>query len=192
MKNYVIIDGVKVNTHIFKIKFACDYSVCKGICCRAAIPDLDLEGGTLTELEYNEVMTAKHELSRFCDADCKGSVLINPAYKKDGNCYTSLLKDKCLFNNLQLGTCALKLAHENGMVSFDIPVHCELYPLTKEVIGKKTFLEFTNTFGLLCKPALDKGKKDGVYVTKFCERPIRRLFGDEFYKRIEEIQADFY
>lgn len=56
MTNYKEIDGIQVDTKIFTVKFCCDYEKCRGACCYQDIPDVDLNGGALSDYEAANIL----------------------------------------------------------------------------------------------------------------------------------------
>lgn len=176
---FVSIGKYQVDESIFTAYFACDYERCGAKCCNGTPAEAGLyEGGKLTDSENLEILRNSKYLTMY--GDCPSMIEKMPTYEKYGDKFL-FLKDgiKCIFCNSEHKICGLKLAHNAGKLSFDIPVHCELYPISLQ--GDTLLLEdwFSE-----CKYAYEKGKKEKVLVWRFLERPIRRLFGGDFFQSL--------
>lgn len=183
MKGFVKIEHVYVEKKIFDTYFSCDYEKCKGACCWDEV-DVELDGGSLLPTEAKEIRASKTVLADYVSSDFKENVLDKPTYQRSGNYFASLKQGKCVLLNNACGTCAIKLAHRDGKMSFPIPVYCQLYPLYAFIEKGLIILCLMDTFGDTCKPAYEKGLRENMKVYRFCEQALIRLFGEEFYKKL--------
>lgn len=63
---YVEIDGIQVDSKIFRVKFCCDYEKCKGACCNQPLPGVELNGGALSDYDAAEILYHRRALSLYC------------------------------------------------------------------------------------------------------------------------------
>ena len=191
MRCYTEIDGVQVDSKIFTSMFCCDYLVCKGACCHQPMPDEDLTGGELLDSEASDILFYRKDLAQLCE---RGDALVveqTPVAKYGGTFYTNLRKDKCVFCNMEAGTCVLKIAKERGMDALDIPISCQLYPILWEETTTHTRLSIGDTFDSYCKTAYEKGKREKVFLLDFLRIPLIRAFGEDFYDKLKAVQQEF-
>ena len=178
------IDGKIVSDDILTECFACDIARCKGECCvdgNSGAP-LEMEEADILEEEYENYkpyMTPEGiesvERQGFMVVDC------------DGDYTTPLVDDaECAYSYRENGItlCAIEKAFREGKCSFRKPISCHLYPIR--------LINLSNgTIGLnyhrwnVCSSACENGRKLGIPVYKSLREPIRRRFGEEFYKALE-------
>lgn len=191
MTSFTEIDGIKVQNKIFTAKFACDYGVCKGSCCYASVPDMELNGGALSDYDAAEILYRRKEISELCDDEDKEIIVNEPVQKLQDEFFTTMNKDKCVFSCMKLGGCALKVAKQKGIIDTGIPLSCQLYPLLWEVRKSDERLVIGDIFGDFCKCGYEKGEREGIYMIDFLKNAIVRGFGEAFYDKLKEVQQDF-
>ncbi len=190
MKEYVAVQGVLVDKRVLTTYFACDYDTCKGACCWGEVQDTLLDGGALTLSEAEEVRKKRFEISDYAEYMFRSSITVKPMYLRRGNHYTNMCQNVCVFSNSEKGTCAMKLAHDAGKLSFGIPVYCELYPLTSFRRNGNIYLEMQDTFDEFCQPAYVKGEKEHTHVYEFCKNALIRFFGENFYTHLTTFEYE--
>lgn len=165
--------------------FACDYEKCRGVCCiegdcgapleEYELPALEREYDSFSPLmrtEGRDAVAAKG----FFELDIEGDI-VTPVtadtrdcayahYDADGNCLCAI--EKCFF----AGTCA-----------FRKPQSCRLYPIriTKLTGGG---LALNVHHWDICKPAFEKGAREGIRVYQFLKNPLTKAFGEDFYEAL--------
>lgn len=183
MEGFTKIGDIWVENKIFSTYFSCDYEKCHGACCWATVEDIELDGGSVMPDEAKEIREKKAILATYCSQEYKARAITKPLYIRGAKHFTSLAEDgSCIYVNKDKGTCACKLAHEDGKLSFDIPKFCHLYPLWIFVENGETYLRLIDTFEEFCEPAFEKGEKDQTKVFEFCRTAIIRFFGEDFYE----------
>lgn len=188
-KNTVTIRNVEVSLSIFNTYFACDYEACKGACCWAP-SEVMVNGGLLLKKEAKELRGSI--LTPYVPEKYQKEQKEVPCYNSIGGAYTPLDKEfVCMYCDLDGGTgCVLKKAHSEGVLSFGIPVHCELYPLLYEKRNGYGSLTLSDLWADNCSKALVKGKEEKILVYQFCRTAIERLLGGKFYKALEAYHRD--
>lgn len=178
------IDDKIISADLLRECFACDLGKCKGICC--------VEGDAGAPLEIEEVDLLEEEYENYAPymtpegrkaIEEQGFMVVDV----EGD-YTTPLVDNAAcayaFEENGITFCAIERAYREGKCSFLKPISCHLYPIRVK--------QFRNgTFGLnyhrwvVCRDAVECGKKLGVPVYKALKEPIIRRFGEEFYKALE-------
>ena len=179
------IDDKIVSTDLLTDCFACDLSLCKGICC--------VEGNTGAPLEMEEVDLLEEEWENYRPymtpegveaIEEQGFMVVDC----DGDYTTPLINDaECAYSFQENGItfCAIERAWREGKCGFQKPISCHLYPIR--------VARFSNgTVGLnyhrwsVCRSAVECGRKLGTPIYQSLKEPITRAFGEEFYTRLEE------
>jgi len=179
---YVLVQGVYVDPKIFKTKFACDYDKCGGVCCWHECDSV--LGGELQFSEAIELRRKKVRINRFVPEALKEAHRTLGLTKMEDIYYTPILTGRCVYSDSKNKTCCLKTAHAAGVVSFGIPLHCELYPITMEKNKGNTFLELPGIWDEFCQDAFAKGEKENIPVYEWCKTAIVRHFGIGFYEEL--------
>lgn len=175
------IGNILVSEDVIVEFFSCDYPVCKGICCiegdsGAPLDESELEG---LERDYPSFCDAMHEQGRrrvsevgFFELDRDGD-LVTPVVCETGECaYTHFLPDGSAL-------CAIEKC---GLVK---PLSCRLYPVrVTRLTGGGLALNVHHWD--ICKPAFEKGRKEGVRVYQFLKEPLIAAFGPEFFQVLEQ------
>ncbi len=184
------IDGKIINTEIFRRKFICDISQCKGTCCYDGDSGAPLEDDELDKLSdafpaFEPYLSdeERNEINR------QGLWVTDP----DGDIVTPIIRGcECVFSNHEedgTWTCAIEKAFLDGKTSFRKPISCFLYPIrvTKFNRGEEAlnFHEWS-----VCKPALELGEKHGTPVYRFLREPLIAKYGEDFFKALEEVEVE--
>jgi hypothetical protein len=186
----IAIDNVLVSEDIVKEQFVCDLSKCKGGCCEegdagAPLTDEELE----LMLELFEKVKPYLTSEALAEIERKGKYV----YSKDFGWVTPTIGDDngiCVYGYRdEKGTikCAYEQAFYDGVISWKKPISCHLYPIISKK-GKNGNFDRMNyePRPVLCKPACKLGESLKVPVYQFLKEPITRLYGEDFYKALEE------
>lgn len=189
---YTDIDGVLVENKIFTTKFACDYETCKGACCNKSTED-EMLGGYLSPDEAAEILYSRNKLAALVEDSDEELVKNTPVQKFDGEFYTTLKEQKCVFCHMGFGLCVLKEAKKLKAADVTIPYSCELYPLIHTEKDGVQQLTLGKTFDKdgFCKSSYEKGKREGIYIIDFLKVPIIRGFGENFWSMLKDAQKDW-
>lgn len=174
-----------VSRDIFEVMFACDYAACKGICC--------VEGDSGAPVTPDEVNLLERHLP-------KVRHLLSPQALKildeqgvsyvdeEGDLVTSIVNGKdCAFTTYDDEgncLCAYEKMYYAGEIDWIKPLSCQLYPIRLTHYPSFTAVNYHKWS--VCRAALKKGKREGLPIYKFLERPLRYAFGDEWYVELEE------
>ena len=179
------IGDILVSEDVVMDYFACDYAACKGACCIA--------GDSGAPLEERETETLERDYPAFCDLMTpQGSAAVDEKgffeIDRDNDIVTPLMppaedgsKDLpcafCHFGEAGECLCAIEMAGRTK------PVSCSLYPVrVKKLTGGGLALNVHHWD--ICKPAFEKGRREGIRVWQFLEKPLTDTYGAEFYEAL--------
>lgn len=174
------IGDVLVSEDVVMEWFSCDYPVCKGRCC------IEGDGGApLEESELEDLERGYDVFGPLMGEGGHASVKANGFFTVDKDCdlVTPLVEGSC--------ECAYSCFGSDGGCLCAIekcglrkPISCKLYPIriTKLTGGG---LALNVHHWDICKPAFEKGEREGVRVYQFLKGPLVERFGEEFYEALE-------
>lgn len=179
------IDGKIVSLDVFEVLFACDYEQCKGVCCVEGDSGAPLEEGE-ADLLRRYLPEVRHLLSsRALEIiEQQGVSYLD----EDGDEVTSIVDGKdCVFTTYdEAGNCqcAYEKMYYAGKIDWVKPISCHLYPI--RLTKYKDFTAVNYHKWSVCKCALKRGRREGLYVYQFLKVPLVRAFGEEWYRHLEE------
>lgn len=178
-----------ISLDIFEKKFVCDLTACKGACC--------VEGDAGAPLTYDEIDIIEDNLEAIkpymrqegLDAIAKTGVF----YMDEDNApVTTLVNEKecafVYFDENNITKCGIEKAHKEGKLDFKKPISCHLYPI--RVAELRTFTALNYSQWNICRPACQCGAKLDVPVFRFLKEPIERMWGESFYKDLEQVAKE--
>ena len=182
------IEQVLVHEDVLKENFVCNLSKCKGICC--------VEGDSGAPLDHDETAILqeiypkiKHLLNE------KGIKAIEEqgthVVDEDGDLTTPCVdKNKecayVLFEN-GITKCAIEKAYEQGIVEWQKPISCHLYPIRITKYPEFDVLNYDRWH--ICHDACTFGRELKVPVYSFLKGPLIRKYGEEWYRELESSVA---
>lgn len=176
----VQIGDILVSEDVVAEFFACDYAVCKGVCC--------IEGDSGAPLEECELESLERDYPTY-----SGEMLESGRDAIDANGFFEVDRDGDLVTTLVPGSGACAYAHfaEDGSCWCSIekcgcrkPVSCSLYPIrVTRFKGGGMALNFHRWD--ICKCAMEKGRREGIRVYQFLKGPLTQAFGSEFYEALD-------
>lgn len=170
------IGDILVSEDVVTEFFACDYPVCKGCCCVYGDSGAPLEESELEGLErgYDRYSPLMREQGRKT-VDSVGFFELD----RDGDIVTPVVPEsqECAFSNILADGSILCAIEKCGL---EKPMSCRLYPIriTKLTGGS---LALNVHHWNICKPAFEKGRKEGIRVYQFLQGPLTARFGKDFY-----------
>ena len=92
---------------------------------------------------------------------------------------------ECVFVYFEddIAKCAIETAYWEGKTDFQKPISCHLFPIRVSDFGGDVlrFEKFDE-----CKPAFAAGKNNNITVVEYCEEPLNRLYGKNWYSQLKE------
>lgn len=183
------IEGKVINTEIFRRRFVCDISKCKGTCCYDGDSGAPLEKEELDKL--TEVFPAVEPLLSDKEREeiSRKGLWVTDA---DGDFVTPIIDGReCVYTNREpdgTWSCAIEKAFREGKTNWRKPISCYLYPIRVSKTRKYELLNFHEWE--VCRPAMELGQKVGTPAYKFLREPIIEKFGEDFYKELEELEQE--
>ena len=182
--NIIQVGKVLCSIDIFNEMFCCNYRACRGICC--------VEGDAGAPITMDEVAAIEDILPLIeGDLSPEARQVIEEqgiAYiDKQGDLVTSIVNGKdCVFTTYDDHgncLCAIERAMNQGKHSVRKPISCSLYPVrVTRLTGGGLALNFHRWE--ICKPAFEKGAREGVRVYQFLKNPLTNAFGEDFYEAL--------
>ncbi len=180
----IILGQTLLSDELYEERFVCDLPVCKGGCC--------VEGDAGAPLEEEETRILAEIAGRvapFMIADGLAAVSEQGYWVKDkeGELTTPLVDGKqcayVFYDADGIAKCAIERAYEEGLIDFQKPVSCHLYPIR---ISKYPNYEALNYHRWpVCDCARAKGKQLDVRVYKFLKESLTRKYGEEWFEELE-------
>jgi hypothetical protein len=167
---------------ILEKKFKCDLPYCLGNCCRygdSGAPLSDSEVLILKEIYPAIKPYLRMESVKAIEE--KGTSIID--FEKDK--VTPLIgNDECAYSILEgnIFMCGIERAWSEGKTDFQKPVSCHLFPV--RIKQYKDFRAVNYQELSICSDALEKGRKEGIYVYEFLRGPLIRALGKEMYEEL--------
>ena len=184
----VRIDNVLVSEDIFEVKFLCDVLACRGECCVEGDA-----GAPLTPEEISILEDYRQELLPFLTEQGARTIKSQGAFDFDmhSEFVTPLVRGlECAYVNYgeHVAYCAIEKAYEEGKIPLRKPVSCHLYPLRISHVGEYEAINYHKW--PICKPALKKGKKEGLPLYRFLKDSLVRRYGIAWYKKLEKTASE--
>lgn len=180
----LIVENCIISENIADRCFCCDLAQCKGQCCVDGDAGAPLREDEIPILEriYPAIEPYMTDAGR-------------QAVEKQGVATFDNAGEPCtpLVNNREcayvvwdgdVALCAIEKAFRDGMVGFQKPISCHLYPIRVDDFGEFTALNYHEWD--VCRAAVCKGRKTGVPLFKYLKEPLIRRFGKEWYAELCE------
>jgi hypothetical protein len=179
-----------ISTEVFKKKFVCDLSACKGACC--------VEGDQGAPITKDEALLIEKEIDKIkpymreegiSAIHEHGIAYIDPY----GQPATTLVNNReCAFVYFDSGVakCAIEKAHRLQETTVNKPLSCHLYPIRIKKFKDYTAINVEEWH--ICEPACACGEELNVPVFRFLKEPLERAFGKEFYQELIDISKEMH
>lgn len=174
------IGDILVSEEVVLEYFACDYPVCKGVCCIEGDSGAPLDKCEIPRLEkdYDGFKSLMSEAGRaavagkgFFETDVQGDI-VTPLAEGGAECAY------CHFPGGGNCLCSIEKA------GYRKPVSCSLYPIrVTKLTGGGLALNLHRWD--ICSSAFEKGRREGTRVYQFLKEPISKAFGEEFYEALD-------
>jgi len=178
------VDHVLISDEILNQYFACDFALCKGLCC--------VEGDAGAPLEEEEVSLIEDfwdEIKPYLLPEGIQMVEQNGVfdYDADGVLVTPLINNKeCAFVYFEsnLAKCAIEKAFSEGKIDFQKPISCHLYPIRIKKFDYYERLDY-HRWGV-CEQARKRGKSLKITVFDYLSEPLSRRYGRKWVEKVKK------
>lgn len=103
-----------------------------------------------------------------------------------GDMATLCIDDRdCVFvyyDEAGIAKCAIEKAWMEGESDFRKPLSCHLFPIRVDELFGGGRLRYERISE--CKPAVEMGERQSIYLVEFLQEPLTRAFGEEFYAEL--------
>jgi len=178
-----------ISLDLLDVKFCCDLKRCKGMCC--------IEGDEGAPLKFEEIEIIKKYLpviKNYMRKECIKIVEEKGFYYIDseGDYVTQLFNNKeCIFvvfeNNIAY--CSIEKAYEDNKIDFIKPISCHLYPVRIKEFPEIEAINYHKWS--ICKPAIEYGEKNNIYLYKFLSKALIRKYGENWYNELDKIANEY-
>lgn len=179
------VQNTLVHEDVVKQNFVCNLNKCKGACCLEGDSGAPLEAAELDIL--NEIYP---KVKPFMTAKGIETVESEGTYVTDfeGD-YTTPCVDvnkECAYVIWENGItkCAIEKAWEEGVINWQKPISCHLYPIRITAYPEFDVLNYDRWS--ICSPACSFGDELKVSVHQFLKTPLIRKYGAEWYAELED------
>ena len=177
------VDHSLVSDDLYLVRFACPVEKCKGACCVEGDA-----GAPLTEEEIAQLEDHIEDIKPFMTERGIREIEETGVFDYDtmADFVTPLVKGlECAFTNFkdEIAHCAIEKAFEEGVIDFQKPVSCHLYPIRISKLKEGEAVNYHKWE--ICKKALKKGNTSAVPLYIFCKDALIRKYGKEWFARLE-------
>ncbi len=171
-----------ISSELIDEKFACDLDKCKGACCVQGDSGAPLEESEIKVLEdiypAIRVYLRKEGVKAI---EQQGTHIID----RENEPVTPLVEGKeCAYAVFENGIarCGIEKAFNDGVISFQKPVSCHLYPV--RIKKYRDFISVNYDRWQICDPARKLGKDLNITVFEFTRDALVRRFGKDWYDHL--------
>lgn len=184
----MIVEDSIVSDDLALACFCCDLQQCHGACC--------VEGDSGAPLDEEELATLESIFPKVRPYMAEAGIAVVEQQgvavrDAEGSLGTPLVAGReCAYaieeNGLTL--CAIEKAYRDGVIEYQKPVSCHLYPVRVEDFGEFRAVNYHRWD--VCRCAVQKGRETGVPLYQYLKEPLIRRFGEAWYEELcEEIAA---
>jgi hypothetical protein len=186
------VDHVLVSDDLLDAPFTCHLGACLGACCVHGDSGAPLEPEEREALERALPLVERDLRPEAREAIRRAGVWEEVAPGEYGT--TCVDGRECVFVVYEgaVARCALQRAYHQGRLDFEKPISCHLFPVRVERHGEGAdAVEVLNyERSALCRPAVRHGRRAGVQLAGFLEKPLTRRYGPRWYARFQQALAD--
>lgn len=184
----IFIDNVLVSEEVISQRFVCNLKACKGACCWEGDYGAPLNEDEVINIDiYKEVIASQLgvESQKYLDSN-SGYEYIEDADTNATSCHPD---GSCVFlkySESGMATCGIENAHRDGVIPFNKPISCHMYPIRVTKNEEQGFEAWNYDEWDICSAACTLGEELKVPVYQFLKEPIIRYKGEEFYEGLEQ------
>jgi len=188
----IAIDNVLISDLVVSEQFVCDLQKCKGGCCEDGDAGAPLEKAEMDHLNnIYEIVKPYLTPAGIKEIESRGRY----NYDQEFGWVTPTIHGKmCAYgfrDEKGVIKCGIEQAYYDGKTTWKKPISCHLYPIK---LGRTKTHETMNyePRETMCSPACALGKKLKVPVYVFLKESLIRKYGEDFYKALEQVAADYF
>ena len=182
--SFINVKNVLVRKEIADKHFVCNLERCKGACCTF---ESDY-GAPLRREEIGKINGIIELVKQYLSQEHINAIRDGKFFEeKDGKYLIKSIDDKaCVFVFYENGIakCAIEKAYNDGKSNFKKPISCHLFPIRVTDFGGE-ILRYEKIDE--CAPAIEKGNAQRITIAEFCEEPLSRLYGKQWYSELKKV-----
>ncbi|GBD86320.1 hypothetical protein BMS3Abin03_00236 [bacterium BMS3Abin03] len=182
--NFIFVNNVLVRTEIADTHFVCNLEKCRGACCTFKSEF----GAPLKKDEIGKIDGVIELIKKYLSPEHIEVIDGGKFYEdKDGELLIKSVDGKaCVFVCYENGIarCAIEKVYYHGKSNFKKPISCHLFPVRVADFGGD-ILRYEKIDE--CAPALKNGCANKITVAEFCEEPLSRLYGKQWYSKLKKV-----
>jgi len=182
--SFISVNNVLVRTEIADTHFVCNLEKCKGACCTF---ESDY-GAPLRKDEIGKIDGIIELVKQYLSQEHIKAFEDGKFFEeKDGEYLIKSIDGKaCVFVCYENGIakCAIEKVYNDGKSNFKKPISCHLFPIRVSDFGGH-ILRYEKIDE--CTPALQNGSANKVTIAEFCEEPLSRLYGKQWYSELKKV-----
>ncbi|MDC0872700.1 DUF3109 family protein [Flavobacteriaceae bacterium] len=180
----ISIENTLVSEDLVSKEFVCNISKCKGVCCVAGEAGAPLEKDEVDFLHKNYSKIKPYLNDKGTQAIEEQGVFVKGL---DGDFETPLVKgEECaytVFSKNGTASCGIEKAYQQGVIDFQKPISCHLYPVRVQQYDKMTAVNYHSWS--ICSDACSLGDSLKIPVYQFVKKALIRKFGKAWYQALE-------
>ena len=187
----IIVQDKLVSDDLVEAQFICNLEACKGACCWEGDSGAPLEAPELPILdEIFEKIKPFLSPAGIHAIEQQGKSVWSEAEQEWG---TPLIdKGPCAYmklNSAGVAQCGIEQACQAGVIDFQKPVSCHLYPVRVDRNEANGFEALNYHRWKICSPACTLGEREKMPVYRFLREAIVRKYGQAFYDELDGAAA---
>ena len=180
------VEGVLIQEPVIENEFVCNLGACKGACC--------VQGEAGAPLEKHELPILDEIFPKIKPFMTKIGIntveAMGTSMRDTEGDFTTPCVDgdkECAYVTWENGItkCAIEKAYEAGVIEWQKPISCHLYPI--RITEYPTFDVLQYDRWHICHDACSLGRSLHVPVYKFLKAPLIRKYGAEWYSTLEKM-----
>lgn len=189
----LLIQEILVSDEVVQSHFVCNLEACKGACCWEGDYGAPLESDELPILEriyplIQDFLTPEGRLA----IELQGTAVFN----EDHEIYATPLIDggPCAYMTKDaagVAQCGIEQAKQAGVIDFQKPVSCHLYPIRVSTSDIPGFEALNYDRWDICSAACTLGKKLKVPIYQFVKAALIRKYGEAFYAELDAAAQEY-
>lgn len=183
----LLVQDKLVSDDLIEKHFICNLNACKGACCWEGDSGAPLEKTELPVLrEIYESVKPFLSPAGIAAIEAQGTSMW---YEEAEEWGTPLIDNgPCAYmtyNALGIAQCGIEQAHKAGVIDFQKPISCHLYPIRVAENEEIGFEALNYDQWDICSPACELGEKEQVPVYLFLKEAIIRKYGEDFFEELD-------
>jgi len=180
----IIIGKTLISDEIYTEHFVCDLKACKGACC------VEGDAGAPLTREETQILEKIFPFVKPYLSDKSIREMMKEGFWEmgiDGEPVTPLVDGaQCayvFYDEEGVARCAIEKVWEEGLIDFQKPLSCHLYPIRISQLENHDALNYHRWH--ICNAAVKKGRKHKVRIFRCVKDALIRKYGQDWYDELD-------